>query len=279
MLHQMIQNFKSAFVFSPGHSSTLVLLAIMFGIVLGGIWLALFWPPMLKKPWLWVVIIVSAFLTFAACAFVQTPLMIWSQEVGNHFWNPAKLQYIDLILLVGIPQMLFVGIVEEGAKLVPVLFYWWGSKRSLTPKFGLMLGAVSGAGFGIFEAIYKINMNSVYRWNWSAVGVGQQGILSSVGSIIGHTTSTALVGYGLAKHKGWLYFMVVVLVHSLIDYESLILQPNNRLTSIQTFIFTNILTLAITIVVLWLRWHKTKENLDDNIPQAVPDANPQIPVS
>ena len=70
--------------------------------------------------------------------------------------------------------MLFVGIVEEGAKLVPVLFYWWGSKRSLTPKFGLMLGAVSGAGFGIFEAINKINMNSVYRWNWSAVGVGQQ---------------------------------------------------------------------------------------------------------
>jgi RsiW-degrading membrane proteinase PrsW (M82 family) len=279
MLHLMIQNFKSAFIFSPGHSSTLILLAITFGIVLGGIWLALFWPPMFKKPWLWVVAIGSAFLTFIACAFVKTPLLIWTQEVGNNLWDPAKLNYIDLVLSVGIPQMLFIGLVEEGAKLVPVLFYWWGSKRSLTPKFGLMLGAVSGAGFGIFETINKINMNSVYRWNWSAVGVGHSGILSSVTSIIFHTASTALLGYGLTKRKAWLYFMIVVLAHGFGDYVSIILQPNNRLTTIQADLLIGILLLAITIVVLWLRWHKPKEIPMDDAPAIIPDINPQTPVS
>ena len=278
MLHQMIQNFKSAFIFSPGHSSTLILLAIAFGIVLGGIWLALFWPPMLKKPWLWVVAIGSAFLTFTACAFVQTPLVIWTQEVGNNLWDPAKLGYIDLILLVGIPQMLFVGIVEEAAKFVPVLFYWWGNKRSLTPKFGLMLGAVSGAGFGILETINKINMNSVYRWNWLPQGVGQSGILSSVTSIIFHTASTALLGYGLTKRKAWLYFMIVVLAHGFGDYVSIILQRNNRLTTIQVDLLDGILLLAITIVVLWLRWHKTKEITTFGTQSVVPDINQQPPV-
>jgi RsiW-degrading membrane proteinase PrsW (M82 family) len=278
MLHQMIQNFKSAFIFSPGHSSTLILLAITFGIVLGGIWLALFWPPMFKKPWLWVVIIVSAIFTWTARAFVQTPLMIWSQEVGNNLWDPAKLNYIDLILLVGIPQMLFVGIVQEAAKFVPVLFYWWGSKRSLTPKFGLMLGAVSGAGFGILETINKINMNSVYRWNWLPQGVGQSGILSSVTSIIFHTASTALLGYGLTKRKAWLYFMIVVLAHGFGDYVSIILQRNNRLTTIQVDLLIGILLLAITIVVLWLRWHKTKEITTFGTQSVVPGINQQPPV-
>ena len=31
------------------------------------------------------------FFTLTACAFVQTPLVIWSQEVGNNLWDPAKL--------------------------------------------------------------------------------------------------------------------------------------------------------------------------------------------
>ena len=73
--------------------------------------------------------------------------------------------------------------------------------------------------------------------------------------------------------------MIVVLAHWFGDYVSIILQPNNRLTTIQVDLLIGILILAITIVVLWLRWHKTKENLSDNIPQVVPDANPQIPVS
>jgi len=278
MLHQMIQTFKSAFVLSPGHSSTLILLAIAFGIVLGGIWLVLFWPPMFKKPWLWGVIIASAIFTWAAVAFVEIPLEIWSQEVGNHFWDPAKLQYIDLMLLVGIPQMLFVGIVEEAAKLVPVLFYWCGSKRSLTPKLGLIVGAVSGAGYGIFEAIYKININSVYHWNWSSAGIGQHGILSSVFSIIFHTASTSLLGYGLTKHKAWLYFMIVALAHGFVDYVSIILQAYNRLTTIQAYLSEGILLLAITFVVLWLRWHKTKEITVDNTQSVVPHINQQPPI-
>jgi hypothetical protein len=122
-------------------------------------------------------------------------------------------------------------------------------------------------------------MNSVYRWNWSSTGVGQSGILSSVTSIIFHTISTALLGYGLTKHKAWLYFMIVALAHGFIDYVSIILKPNNRLTTIQAYLWEGIIILAITIVVLWLRWHKTKEITTFNPQSVVPDINQQPPVS
>jgi len=36
------------------------------------------------------------------------------------------------------------------------IIYWWRNHRILTPKFGLIIGAVSGAGFGVFEAILKL---------------------------------------------------------------------------------------------------------------------------
>jgi len=77
------------------------------------------------------------------------------------------------LLLAGIPQILLSGLVQEASKLAPVLFYWWRNKKSFTPQFGLIAGAVSGAGFGVFEAIWVHNQilppAGVGRWSEPAV--------------------------------------------------------------------------------------------------------------
>ena len=276
MLHEMINKFNSAFIFPSAHTWVLIFLAIAIGIVFGTIWLSLFWPPLFKKPWPWVVFIVSAFLTWAAISFIQIPLQTWTRDIGNNLWNPDKLSYINLVLVVGIPVTLISGIVQEAGKMVPILFYWWRNHRILTPKFGLIIGAVSGAGFGIFEAIEKININAPYSWNWSTVGIN--GVLSGLSSVIFHTSSAALVGYGLAKHKGWLFYLIAAFLHGLGNY-SIVLISVNRMTSNQQIVWMGAITVLIGIMALWLRWHKTKEIASINSADILPDTTPQAPIS
>ena len=69
------------------------------------------------------------------------------------------------ILLFGIPQILLSGLVQEGAKLVPVVLYWRREGRSLDPKLGLAVGAVMvgevdrRAGHGVtYEAESGVNV-------------------------------------------------------------------------------------------------------------------------
>ncbi|MDD5083214.1 MAG: PrsW family glutamic-type intramembrane protease, partial [Dehalococcoidales bacterium] len=147
MLQQMIVFFTAAFDF-PGLSWTLALLAIAIGIVFGAVWLTPYWPPIVKRRGLWIVGAVSAFLTWTAIAFIQIPLQSLTGQVLLHFWDQRTLT--QWLLIAGIPQILLSGLIQEGAKLVPVVFYWWRSRWSFTPSFGLIAGAVSGAGFGVF---------------------------------------------------------------------------------------------------------------------------------
>ena len=61
------------------------------------------------------------------------------------------------ILLAGIPQILLSGLVQEGAKLIPVVFWWLRNRTDVAPTMGLVVGAVAGAGLGIFEAVWAHN--------------------------------------------------------------------------------------------------------------------------
>jgi RsiW-degrading membrane proteinase PrsW (M82 family) len=166
VLQQLIQFFTSAFYF-PDLNWALILIAIAIGIVFGAIWLTPYWPPIIKRPGLWIVGIVSAFFTWTAIAFIQVPLQHWTGQALLHFWDQGTLT--NWLLLAGIPQILLSGLVQEGAKLVPVVFYWWRNHWKFTPRFGLIVGAVSGAGFGVFEAIWIHNTIFAAGWTWSAV--------------------------------------------------------------------------------------------------------------
>jgi RsiW-degrading membrane proteinase PrsW (M82 family) len=238
MLSQMVGFFTSAFSF-PGLSWTLVLVALAIGIVFGAVWLIPYRPPLVKRPGLLVVGLVSAILTWTAIAFVQIPLQSWTGQALLRFWSQATLA--KWLLLAGIPQILLSGLVQEAAKLVPVVWYWWRNNWSFTPKFGLIVGAVSGAGFGVFEAVWVHNTILASGWTWAAVETG--GVLAA----------SALAGYGLAKRLGWQFYLIASVLHGLTNYGVILLQAG-VLTSIQVEIYIAVLAVAITAVALWLRW-------------------------
>jgi RsiW-degrading membrane proteinase PrsW (M82 family) len=257
VLQQLIQFFTSAFYF-PGLNWALILIAIAIGIAFGAIWLTPYWPPIIKRPGLWIVGIVSAFFTWTAIAFIQVPLQHWTGQALLHFWDQGTLT--NWLLLAGIPQILLSGLVQEGAKLVPVVFYWWRNHRKFTPRFGLIVGAVSGAGFGVFEAIWIHNTIFAAGWTWSAVETS--GFLALLGfwerffSVAFHIAISALAGYGLAKRLGWQFYLIASFLHGLTNYSVLLLQAN-LLTSIQVEIYIAVLAVAISTVALWLRWRKS----------------------
>jgi len=234
-----------------------ILIAITLGIIFGAIWLTLYWPPVVKRPVLWLVGIVSAFLTWTAIAFVQIPLQSWAGQALLHFWDQRTLTH--WLLLAGIPQILLSGLVQEGAKLVPVVFYWWRNHWSFTPKFGLIVGAVSGAGFGVFEAIWVHNTIFASGWTWGTVEAS--GFLALLGfwerffSVAFHIAVSALAGYGLAKRLGWQLYLVASFLHGVTNYSVILLQAR-LLTSIQVEIYIAVLAIAISAVALWLRWRK-----------------------
>jgi len=214
---------------------------------------------------------VSAILTWTAIAFIQIPLQSWIGQALSYFWGQFTI--LRWLLLSGIPSILLSGLVQEGAKLVPVVFYWLRNNRNFTPKFGLIAGAVSGAGFGVFEAIWVHNTIFASDWTWSAIETSSflalLGFWERFFSAAFHIAVSAIAGYGLAKQQGWQFYLIASLLHGATNYSVILLQKG-LLTSIQVEIYIAVLAITITSVALWLRWRKPRgsgqdsQSLEDN---------------
>jgi RsiW-degrading membrane proteinase PrsW (M82 family) len=232
-------------------------LGIGLAIAFGAIWLAGYRPPLFKRPWLWAVLVSSAFLTLAALSFIQIPLQNWTGLAQIHFWSQEVL--MRWILLAAIPQILLSGLVQEGAKLVPVVVYWWRSGKKIDPKLGLAIGAVAGAGFGMFEAQWVHNSIFASGWTWAAVQAG--GFMALAGfwerffAVAFHTASSALAGYGLAKGWGWQFYLIASFLHGLLNYCVALLQAG-LFTVIHVEIYAAVVAVLVTAWALWLRWRK-----------------------
>jgi len=237
MLEQIIGLFFSFF-------SNPSLFGIGLAIVFGAVWLAACWPPLLQDAWLWVVMVASAFLTLTALAFLQVPLQT----------------YLNWWFLTGIPVVLLSGLVQEGAKLVPVVGYWWRRDKNINPRLGLMVGAVAGASFGIFEAQWAHNAILASGWSWDAISA--YGFLAIAGfwerffSVAFHTAASALAGYGLARGWGWQFYLLASFLHAALNYIAIPVQLG-LLTVIPAEIIIAALALVVTGAVLWLRWQKS----------------------
>jgi hypothetical protein len=251
----MTRFFTSAFNF-PGLAWGLVLLAIAIGLVFGAIWLAGYRPPLFKKPWLWGVAGVSAFLTWTAIAFVQIPLQTWTGQALTAIWSQSTL--IRWLYLAAIPSILLSGIVQEAFKLVPVITYW---KRFhiADPKECLIVGAVAGAGFGVFEAIWVHNTIFAAGWTWQTVETN--GYLALLGfwerffTVGFHIAASAIAAYGLARRNGWQFYLIAALLHGAANYSVVLLQTR-LLTSVQVEIYIAVFAGAVTAAALWLRWRR-----------------------
>jgi len=259
MLEQIVGFFVSWFA-NPS------LLGIGLAIVFGAIWLAPYWPPLFKKFWLWAVLVSSAILSLAAVSFIQIPLQIWAGQALNYFWSEEIL--MSWLMLAGIPQILLSGLVQEGSKLAPVVIYWWRKGRNIDPKLGLAIGAVAGAGLGVFEAVWVHNNIFAAGWSWEAVQTG--GIMALAGfwerffAVAFHIAASALAGYGLAKGWGWQFYLLAAFLHAFLNYSVVLLQ-SGLITIIQLEIFAAVWAVLITAGALWLRWKKSAELTESEV--------------
>ena len=230
---------------------------VFLAVVFGAIWLACYRPPLFKQYWLWAVLAGSAFLTYIAIAIIQIPLQTWTISSMSDRWSSEVV--LQWALLAGIPNILYTGLVQEGAKLVPVLIYRWRTDITLDSRLMLAVGAVAGAGFGIFETQWALNSIFASGWTWSQVGSG--GVIALAGfwerffTLGFHTGASALAAYGLSKGKGVLFYFLAVIAHAVVNYSVLLVQKG-----IFSFAFAEIYIAIIALIVIgvtiWLRWRK-----------------------
>jgi len=242
---------------------------IGLGIVFGAVWLAGYWPPLFKRPWLWAVLVSSAILTQAAVCFIQYPLVgsFYRKPILPWLWSHEALG--GLVFLVAIPVL--QGLVQEGAKLVPVVVWWRRGGKSLDPKLGLVIGAVAGAGFGILQAwgVFATNFWGAvppilaYTYDFFNPSV-QHGFLCTFFTMAAQIAFSALAGYGLAKGWGWQFYLIASALHGLLNmaWAGLFvvmtkLSYGNPSYSLGACMYTAVLGALVTAWALWLRWRKT----------------------
>jgi len=228
---------------------------IGLALVFGAIWLAALKPGYLKRPVTWIVFIAGAVLFAPAIAWVQAPLQTWA---GNQLirWL-GLLTYQKQIWFTAMPVVLLSGLVQEGAKLVPVAVYWLTQRRKLDAGFGLTLGALCGAGFGIIEAQWALNSIFASGWSWQTVQVygfiGIAGFWERFFTIAFHTASTALAGWGLAKGYGWQFYLLCSFMHFLTNY-TVIFYQQGLISTVQIEVVIAVFASIVFAIVLWLRW-------------------------
>jgi RsiW-degrading membrane proteinase PrsW (M82 family) len=234
------------------------LVGIGLAIVFGAVWLAAYWPPLFQDTWLWAVMVASAFLTLAAFAFVQAPLRTWMTQALIRSFEPGA--QFNWLFLVEVPLVLLSGLVQEGAKLVPVVVYWWRHDKKISPTLGLMVGAVAGAGFGILEAQWVHNDMLASGWSWDAVllygFLGIAGFWERFFTVAFHIAASALAGYGLAKGQGWQAYLLASSLHAVLNYSDILVRMDT-LSTTQAEVFIAIVAVVVTAAVVWLRWRES----------------------
>ncbi|HUT96519.1 MAG TPA: hypothetical protein VMW60_00150 [Dehalococcoidales bacterium] len=275
MLEYMLDFFKAWF-YAPGLSWNLLLLGVGLAFAFGAVWFAAYWTPILKKPWAWAILVGSALLTLLAVTFVQIPLQWWSSQALNHFWSSGVLS--DWLLLAYIPTILLSGLVQEGSKMVPMVFYWRRKGRNITPRMGLIIGAVAGLGFGVFEVIWVHNTVFAAGWNWGMVESG--GVMGLAVfwerffAVAFHIAASALAGYGLAKGWGWQAYLVASGLHAALNY-GIVLASSGLFGTVGLEIYVAVGAVLVTAAALWLRWRRTAELTPvEPIPPQTPGAEP-----
>ncbi len=228
--------------------------AMGLALLLGVFWYVIYLPPLRGYGFLFAIMAISAILTLCAMVLIQMPLFALTGQLLVSAFPPEALT--KWIYILGIPQILLSGLVQEGAKLMPVVYIWQRADRFLDPKVGLVAGAAAGLGFGVFEAMWALNQAFAGGWTWAAVETGGFLGLTPVWerfyAIAGHIAFSAIAGYGLSRERGWLFYLIAAGLHSLMNYTVVLLQA--QLISVTTLeILAALVALGATVWALVLR--------------------------
>jgi len=252
MLEQML-NFLGHFFSNPSF------LGIGLALIFAAIWLAIYRPPLIKDPWLWAVMAGSATLTPIALTITAFPVSIWITQLYRAWFGEQV--FSQWILLAGLLPLLVAGLVQIGFMLVPVVIYWWRKNKKLTPNLGLAAGAVAGAGFGILEAQWVHNQLLADGYIWGIVQ--SQGIIALsvfwgrfflIGWDVG---ACALAGWGLAKGKGWQFYLLASVLFVLLNYTEYLV-GKELVEPIVGYLIVTVWALLVTGAALWLSIRKER---------------------
>jgi hypothetical protein len=261
MLWNTIVNYLQSYFNYPGVDGTIILLCAALALVFGVIWVIGHRPPYIKKPNLWLVTIGSALVTLVLTAFIYIPINYYYTQWLDSTFSAGTLA--DTILLWCIPLVLIMGLVQEGAKIIPMLFSFAGDVKP-HPKMGMMIGAAAGVGFGVFEAFWVYGQTFVAGWSWNLVGMAGVSALIPFWQyfwfIAAHIGISAIVGYGLSKGRGWAYYPLAAILHALLFYISYLFVAN-VITYNQMAIIIAVLAAIIITISLIMRWRKTDEDV------------------
>ena len=261
-LEQLLSIYQSFFSY-PDIAGSSLALGIILAIIFGLIWLACYKPPyrnIIKKHWLWIVLIISPFFTLAAFTFIQVPLQSrWGFE-AIQTWGDETLK--SLLLISIIPAAVISGLVVEGAKMVPAVIYWFANHRKISLKTGLLIGAAAGAGFGVLETQHVFN--TVFIQGWDIDIIQSYGLFAYISLFWErffitalHVAVCALAGYGLAKGKGWQFYLLASILHAIMEYILIIIKAQ-----IIEFeggeVLIALWAAIITAAALWIRFTKAK---------------------
>lgn len=225
-------------------------LTIIFVIV----WLVALGVWRLRSKWLWLG--VAGIILFApVIAYIQAPLQ---SLIDNWLINKYGANtFSEQLLWMGLPLVLISGLVQEGAKTLPVAGYWLARGKKITPEQGLIIGAVIGAGFAIIESQWVLNSLFASGWTFSLVGkygvTALEGLWERFFTIGLQVGLTGLVGYGFARGKGWQFYLLASFLHCLANYPVLVVYRGLIGTGWVEIIIA-VISAAVFACVLWLRW-------------------------
>lgn len=227
-------------------------IAVAFGLF----WLAVLRVWQWRGQWLWLGL-AGVVLFPVSIAWIQVPLQSLVNSRLVDLIGPDTFK--NWIFLTYVPYMLLSGLVQEGAKLFPIAIYWWTNGRDISPKTGLAVGAMVGAGFGVCEAQWILNSVFAAGFSWSAVTLYGFLVLlpfwERFFTVLFHIGATALTGYGLAKGKGWQFYLLAAGLHSLANYSTLF-YVKGMITDVQIEAVIAAFAVIILGMVLWLQRRK-----------------------
>ena len=245
----MVAYLRSWFDYS-GAEGKLILISAALALVFGIIWLFGYRPPFLKKPQLWLTAIFSALIPIIGIAFIYLPLSYF-------FLTALQPDSVFMLLLYMAPVALLSGWVQETTKMIPMLFFLRGSDKN-DPKMGIIIGAVAGAGFGIFQLFWTCNQAFTLGWRYDGI-MSLLPFWFAFWTLALHIGLSSFVGYGITKGRTSKYLSTAALIQALAAYLPILLVV---ITDDETTTY-NILAIIIPIAVVIimaisykLRWQK-----------------------
>ena len=146
---------------------------------------------------------------------------------------------IDYFILIDLPSfygslisvVIAAPILEEFAKAYPLFYRHGETERSI-----FTLGFLTGLGFGIAEFfLYTLVFDVPATLRLPLV--------------LFHATNTAIVAFGIGKHRALVYYLLTVILHALYNFSI----TSGSLNLIAIF------SIAFSFILSWFLYKKTRE--------------------